>query len=209
MLSTRRSSTQARGRLRRKILLNSVRVLLADNELDKLSLGDVAEHAGVPKGSAYHFFASIYELYAELGRSIADEIREDQMRPHAPNPASWSAVISAAIERGVQFFNNDPAARQLLLGPKSPPEIKFADRQNDYELARTFEAQVRRHFILPDLPDLTILFFRAVEIADLMFCLSVIEFGTITPAMSEEAKKASIAYLALYLPPFLPPAPAN
>ncbi len=59
---------------------------------------------------------------------------------------------------------------------------------------------------MPDLADLDGAFFRAIEIADLMFMLSVREHGGLTEFYTQEAARAAIAYLALYLPPLLPPA---
>ena len=50
----------------------------------------------------------------------------------------------------------------------------------------------------------TAIFFRAVEIADLMFSLSMLEHGAITPAMTEEAIRAVIGYLRTHLPATLP-----
>jgi hypothetical protein len=48
------------------------------------------------------------------------------------------------------------------------------------------------------------MFFRAVEIADLMFSLSMLEHGSITPQMTEEAILAVTAYLGTHLPAALP-----
>ncbi len=205
MIAATRSPTQARGRLRRQILLAAARELLETHDLDALSLADVAAHAGVPKASAYHFYANVHQLYGDLSRVIAVELREDQFQPIETAVAGWQDVMAAAIERGAAFFNASTAARQLILGPKSPPEIKRSDRQADYELARSIQAQIGLRFILPELPGRDDLFFRAVEIADLMFCLSVLDHDRITDAMLDEARKAAVAYLGLYLPSILPP----
>jgi hypothetical protein len=48
------------------------------------------------------------------------------------------------------------------------------------------------------------MFFRAVEIADLMFSLSMLEHGSITPQMTEEAILAVTAYLGTHIPAVLP-----
>jgi hypothetical protein len=41
-------------------------------------------------------------------------------------------------------------------------------------------------------------FYFFIVITDLMFTLSIIEFGKITPAMLAEAKRAGVAYLETY-----------
>jgi len=71
-------------------------------------------------------------------------------------------------------------------------------------LGKLYEQHVEHFFVLPPIADRSRIFFRAVEIADLMFSLSVIEHGTITRAMCAEADRAGIAYLESYLTTGLP-----
>lgn len=198
-----RGATQARGRARRQLLLAAACALLEQHDLDQLALGVVAEHAGVPRGSAYYFFEDIHALYVELGRSFADQMRARQLVRIEVPIADWRDVVGTSVERGAAFFNANKAARQLLLGPKAPADIKRSDREADYDIARGLIAQVARFFVMPVLPDPLGIFYRAIEIGDLMFCLAVLDHGEITPPMIEEAKKACCAYLSLYLPPIL------
>src|SRR5262249_34958286 len=86
----------------------------------------------------------------------------------------------------------------------TPPELKLRDRKGDVAIGRLYEQHLQRFFELPSIADRSQVFFRAVEIADLMFGLSVLEDGTITPAMATEAARAGIAYLESYLPGALP-----
>jgi hypothetical protein len=58
--------------------------------------------------------------------------------------------------------------------------------------------------VLPRGSGRTATFFRAVEIADLMFSLSMLEHGSITPQMTEEAIRAVTGYLKTHLPASLP-----
>jgi hypothetical protein len=88
----------------------------------------------------------------------------------------------------------------LQIGPKTPPELKLRDRRSDLALASIYQQHINTFFELPELPDASQVFFRAVEIADLMFGLSVLETGKITEAMGAEAERATVAYLATYLP---------
>ena len=74
LIGNRKRSLHARGIERRKVLLESARALLAERDLDEISLGDVAVRAGVPKGSAYHFYGDIQELYAALLVQLQQEL---------------------------------------------------------------------------------------------------------------------------------------
>ncbi|MGH8260071.1 MAG: hypothetical protein ACREUG_10315, partial [Steroidobacteraceae bacterium] len=96
------------------------------------------------------------------------------------------------------------AARQLQVGPKTPPALKLHDRRSDIAIARLYEQHIASIFDLPQIANRSRLFFRAVEIADLMFCLSMLEHGSVTKEMCREADRAASAYLATYLPTALP-----
>jgi AcrR family transcriptional regulator len=206
LLATRRSTLRVRGIARREQLLNSARALLQEREMDDISLGDVAEHAGVPKGSAYHFYADIRDLYISLLGDIQKDLQQILGSPIRQRVDTWRDVVEILIDRGVKLYRGNRAARQLQIGPKTPPELKLRDREADLTLSGIFEAQVAALFQLPPLKDRSRIFFRAVEIADLMFCLSMVETGTVTIEMGKEAKRAACAYLATYLPPRLPAA---
>jgi len=204
LLATRKSSLRARGVERRQKLLSSARELLKTCELDAISLGDVAAHAKVPKGSAYHFYADIKDLYATLLVQIEEEMLVEHRVPVSSTTRSWQDVVRIMIERGARYFEADAAARQLLIGPKTPPDLKIQDRRSDLAMGRVFEEQVARLYELPQLENRSVIFFRALEIVDLMFCLSMIEHQCITTEMCQEAKRAAIAYLETYFPRTLP-----
>jgi len=204
LLATRRSSLHARGIERRQRLLAAARELLSVRELDEISLGDVAARAGVPKGSAYHFYADVGDLYASLLVKLQEELITRLERPIRGRVARWQDVIGVLTRRGMQYYNGNAAARQLQIGPKTPPQLKLSDRRSDVAIGRLFEKHVGNFFLLPQIADRSRIFFRAVEISDLMFCLSVLESGHVTDEMYREADRACVAYLGSYLPARLP-----
>ncbi len=122
----------------------------------------------------------------------------------AAPPAAWTDVIAALVRRGAHYFGTHRAARQLLISPKTPPELKLRDRQSDAQIGKLFEQQVESRFVLPEHPERSAIFFRAVEIADLMFSLSMLEHGAITDDMTEEAVRAVVGYLLAHFPAALP-----
>ncbi len=196
---------RAPGIARRKRLLAAARALLAHHDLDELSLADVARVARIPKGSAYHYYSDIMDLYVQLLAVLGEEMLDDVRRPiRGSLPAAWTDVIAALVRRGAHYFGTHRAARQLLLSPKTPPELKLRDRQSDAQIGKLFEQQVESRFVLPEHPERSAIFFRAVEIADLMFSLSMLEHGAITDDMTEEAVRAVVGYLLAHFPATLP-----
>jgi AcrR family transcriptional regulator len=204
LLGTRKSSLRVRGIARRDKLLESARELLRTRDMDDISLGDVAKHAKVPKGSAYHFYSNIVDVYASLVALHDKDLHALMSAPIRKRVKNWREIMEILLDRAAVFYFRNPSARQLLVGPKTLPELKMRDRQNDVLIGKVFEDHVTATFVLPALPQRSEIFFRAVEIADLMFCLAMLSRGEITDEMTSEAKRAAIAYLESYISPALP-----
>lgn len=200
LLATRNPALHKRGLERRSRLERAGRELLRQRDLDAISLGDVALHAGVPVSSAYHFYADIRDLYATLLVRFEQEHLAHYRRPLRGVMRGWPAVIAALVRRGARVFAADPAAAQLMVGPKTPADLKLRERANDIALGRLYEQHLDSHFELPPIPQRAKIFFRTVEIIDLMFCLSLLEDGHITGEYIDEAIRAAVAYLGSYLP---------
>jgi AcrR family transcriptional regulator len=203
-MANSKNSLQTRGVERRAKLVAACRQLLLDHAVGQFGLAEVGAVAGVPKTSIYHFFPHIDDLLAALASEVASELLTALGAPFAGEFASWSDCVRAFVERGRDFYRNARPAMVLQLGPHTPPDIKNRDRNNDYAIGLALKALIAERFALPDLPDLDGAFFRAIEIADLMFMLSVRDHGELTEFYVEEAARAAVAYLEIYLPRILP-----
>ncbi len=186
------------------MLVDASRKLLRAREIDEISLADVADEAGIPKSSAYHFFSHVLEVYEAAASDMEAELQADLDGLSVVDCADWRQTATRFVSRGAAFFNANRDAMQLLIGPKSPSAIKLKDRQNDFAIAGQLKDKISGNFELPELADTPEIFFRAIEIADLFFGLSVIRHGHITDAFNDEAGRATCAYLSLYLPVVLP-----
>jgi AcrR family transcriptional regulator len=204
-MTVKRAKFQNRGNERRKLLTDACRRLLAGTHVGQFGLAEVAAEAGVPKTSVYHFFPRIDDVLAAVAVEIADDLLDWLAVPPAGPFGAWSDVVLGFVEQGRAFYAQCPAALEIQLGPYAPADIKNRDRENDVSIGLVLRAAIARHFVVPDLPDLEGALFRAIEIADLMFMLSVREHGGLTDFYVQEAARAAVAYLALYLPPVLPP----
>ena len=114
----------------------------------------------------------------------------------AQSDDAWAGYL---VEVGARVYAQNPPARQLLIGGKTPPEVKQADRINDRAVGEVMYEVFARHFDVPDSAEMHAAFYYFIEITDLLFTLSVIEHGEITPRMLAEAKRAGIGYLATHI----------
>ena len=196
-----RSHVQHRGNERRDKLLISAEKLLESKAVEQLSFRQVADHAGVPEGSAYHFFANKYDLLTALAADIAERFSDVYKAPIPTGEIhSWHELADLFVDRAAQMYSKSPAATQIWLGGRMPPQVKLADRLGDRAVSDVLHEIFDSYFILPELPRRRDVFFFYMELADLILSLSVIEHGVITPVMLEEAKRAGRGYLATYLP---------
>ena len=195
--------TQSRGRLRRVELLEAARCLLREREVQQITLPDIAASAGIPRASAYHFFSDVQDVFRAVAEVVGAELLIWQENIDLETCADWRQIVEAYIRRGANFFRENVDASQLLIGPYTPPIVKLSDRESDLKLARQLLGMISGRYCVPLIDNGDAKFYHAIEIADLLFCLSNIRFGHITPEYEDEAIIASISYLSVYIPSIL------
>jgi AcrR family transcriptional regulator len=186
-------------------ILDAARELLAVEGVASLSIYSVAERAGIPPSSVYHFFASVPALLEALTADIHAAFRASLQAPVEHDRLDGWRDLSRLIElRMLEIYNADAAARQLILAQHGLAEVNRADRQHDIELGRLMREVFDGHFQLPTLPEEVDVFALAMELGDRVYARSIQMHDAITPRMAEEALRVFDAYLGLYLPPYLP-----
>jgi AcrR family transcriptional regulator len=192
-------ATRAPGRKRRKALLDATYELLCEKDIEDISFRDIASRAKVPEGSAYHFFANRFDLFSALGMQLSEQFARAHQKPVPPSRRkTWQQLAGHLVDVGAAVYASSPPARQLLIGGKTPPEVKQADRINDRAVGEAMHRSFSRYFDIPETDAMRDAFYYFIEITDLMFTLSIIEHGKITPMMLAEAKRAGVAYLETY-----------
>ena len=199
------TAVQSRGITRREELIEAAIKLLKKKSIQDISFREIAKAAKVPEGSAYHFYANKYDLFA----AVAEVMSELFYKAHAKKinrkkVNTWHDIIDVIVDRGYQVYKDNAVACELFIGTTAPPEIKVIDQQNDRKIATVMAEKFKDHFLLPDIPDFTNKIFYYIEIMDTLFSLSYRESGEISKEMIEEAKRVGKGYLATYLPPILP-----
>ena len=196
---------RARSQARIDSILEAARTLLANEGVASLSFFSVAERAQIPPSSVYHFFASVPAPLEALTADVHGAFRACLAAPvEAAALNTWHDLSRLVELRMLSIYNEDAAARQLILAQHGLSEVTQADRQHDLELGEQMHALFAQHFQLPVLPEDVDVFALAMELGDRVYARSVQLHGQITPRMAEEGMRVFDAYLGLYLPPFLP-----
>lgn len=190
---------QARGMKRREQLKAATRELLIEMDISEVTFADIAQRANVPKSSAYHFYANIDAIYAEVAVDYSAELLSIlSVLPDYDDIAQWQDIVDILIERSIVFYEHEKAARQLIISGKTSPAIKQKDRSNDLILSAKIYHILDSFFELPQINNHSDIFHIWVEIVDVIFTLSQMKYGFITTSMANEAKRAAKAYLGTY-----------
>lgn len=201
--STRKPRASSQARI--DSILAAARTLLADQGVASLSVYSVAERAQIPPSSVYHFFASVPALLEALTGDIHRAFRACLQAPIDSQALNtWHDLSRLVEQRMLEIYNQDAAARQLILAQHGLSEVIQADRQHDIELGDLLRTVFAEHFQLPVLPEDVQVFALAMELGDRVYARSVQLHGVITPRMAEEGMRVVDAYLGLYLPMYLP-----
>ena len=199
-----RQHVQERGNTRRKQLLETAAALLQSTPIEELSFKQVSEAAGVPEGSAYHFFANRYDLLGALAKEIAAHFGAGfQAAVAGRGFTSWHELADTLIDQAVRMYRENPAAMQIWLSGRAPAQVRLADHVSGIAISHVIHDIFDDYFELPKLPEHFDPFFFFLEMCDVPLSVSVIEHNTITNARGDEAKRAGKSYLGTYLPPVL------
>jgi AcrR family transcriptional regulator len=200
----RRKHVQERGNTRRRQLLSAAEEMLRDTQIEELSFKQVCEKAGVPEGSAYHFFANRYDLLTGLANHLAKDFMDVYTKPIPKGQIkSWQDLVRVIVSRAVDTYRSNPATRQIWLSGRAPAQVRLADHMSDTTVSNEIRGIFERFFKLPSLPTQFDVFFHFLELCDVPLSLSVIEHGEILDDMVEESERVGIGYLSTYFPAVL------
>ena len=200
-------NVQSRGVARRLKLVEAAKDLLHSKSPQEISFKEISKKAGVPEGSAYHFYANKYDIYAAVASDLSElfiEVHSQKIEKSRVN--SWSDIVDILIDRGANVYRRNSVACELLIGSKTPNEIKLIDRQNDKRIAEIMSERFTEHFQLPEINNFETILFYFIEMTDVLFGISYRDNETISDEIIEEAKRVGKGYLSTYLPPVLNPA---
>ena len=199
-LSTARMPQRLRGKERFAHLLDVTEQLLAEHTDTEVTLASIAEQAGVPLPSVYHFFPNRNAIFVELAKRFHKELQELAGTPISPPPESWQSLLLTRQSRGREYLNAHPAALRLFMGAGVSAEVRTLDLRGNSSLARARAEEFRTRFVCTGLDTLEHWLAVSVGVMDGVWTISYAEHGCITDAYLQEAWRASVAYLRSYLP---------
>lgn len=199
-----RTPSQGRGLVRFNVLLDATEELLQSTDPDSIGLYQIAERAGVPAPSVYHFFPTKEAAYDALAERYVAQLLEAHRTPiEARRLKNWTDLFRIDIDRGRDFYNRHTPALKIFYGGYGGVNTGNIDRITAERMSSTNYDRMNRIFHMPVLRNPPRFFEVRLSILDAVWTLSVRRHGHITEAYHEEAYEACLAYSRVYLPAYI------
>ena len=203
-----RSPSHARGVVRFNALLDATEALLLEHNPDEIGLYQIAEEAGVPPASVYHFLPTKGAAFLALTERYLAGFRELLSQPvEASRLKSWQDLVALGQERAVDYYSGHLPAMKILLGGFPSWEVRQVDVHFSETLALNYYTYYDEVFYMPHVADAGHKFRIGLAIIESIWAISFSKHQRITEEYAADALDASIAYLRLFLPQFVEPRP--
>lgn len=198
-----------RGLQRLQILNEATNSLLLEKDVSEIGLYQIAERAGVPTASIYHFFPNKEAALIALAESHLKAMLHAAQADPLPRPTTWQELIEARVRSGAAYYNAHTAIMKLFLGASISSEVRKTDMAGTLAAAQIRADLMARHFKMPEIHNWVSILANTLALCDGIWALSFSQSGRILPEAIDESVRATISYLRFYLPEFLSPYRAN
>lgn len=201
-----RAPSRGRGVRRYAALLDATADLLKEEAPDAIGLYQIAERAGVPPASVYHFFPTKEAAYVALASRCNEELLSVHRTPvEARLIENWQDLYRIDVRRAMEFYNSNPPYLKIIYGGYGGVDAHNVDKVLALSFSTSSYDRLNRVFHMPVIREPEKKFEIRIAILDSVWQISVRRHGTITEEYFEESVKAAIAYARLYIPDHLEP----
>lgn len=198
-----RTPIRKRGIERFEHLLDCVAALIGEFPDDDISLAQVAERAGVPIASVYHFFPNRNAAFVALAQRYHRHLAQMSIIEGPSAPRRWQDVFEFRLRRSAAYLNSEPAALRLFMGFGVSVDVRNTDVAGNAALAERRAVYLREAYDIPVMPDLEHRIAISLALIDGIWALSYSNHKCITDEYLDEAVLAAVTYLRCYLPEYL------
>jgi AcrR family transcriptional regulator len=205
--SRARRPLRKRGVERYNVLLDAAEVLLNEADPADVGLYQIAEQAGVPAASVYHFFPTKSAAFLALAERYIEVVFPRLLQEPIPAARlrSWQDLWEIEQERALQSYRENRWAMKLFLASAQIGEISRAELRFSEEASDQMFSQYDSVFHMPYVKDSAAKFEIMITVTDAIWGASYSRFGEITDLYAAEALAAGIAYGRTFLPDRMEP----
>lgn len=201
-----RKPSRGRGVARFSALLQATEELLAQFNPDEIGLYQIAEQAGIPAPSVYHFFPTKEAAFDAFAESFGERVLAAHRVPIDANAIhNWTDLYRLDYQRAREAYNASKPALKTFYGGYGGVNAKSIDDLMRRDISMRGYDRVNFVFEMPRIDNFVRMSANRMGIVDSFWTTSVRELGFISDDYHEEAIEAAIAYSRLYLPAFTQP----
>jgi AcrR family transcriptional regulator len=198
-----RRPRQQRSRERFEAILDAAERLLQDRDPHDVSIYTIAEEADMPPPSIYHFFPDGNHVFMALAERYFNMFLGGLESIEGKQFDDWQALVEFRYALSRDLFNNNVAARKILLGAAATWAIRTRDIDTNRQLARGAIVELNRFFILPKVPELVDRITETIIMNDAIWALYDHRFGHLPDDQEIFARRARLGHMRTYLPEYL------
>ncbi|WP_435171264.1 TetR/AcrR family transcriptional regulator [Falsirhodobacter sp. 1013] len=193
-----------RGEERLRLLIDATDALVSEQDLETVTLQQIAQRAGIPVSSIYHFFPNREAAFIAVAKQHLKWFDKTMGSRLVAPPESWQDFVRIRLHSSADYLNQHRSALRLLLGRHISDEMQQVNAASYLRLARARLGVLDSYFVLPSIEGLDQRFANGGLMADAVHGHSFTRHGYITEYFLDESTRAVVSYLRCYLPEYLP-----
>ena len=201
-----RKPSRGLGIVRFNALVDATEKLLEEYDPDDIGIYQIAEAAGAPTASAYHFFPTRDAAFLAVAERYLEHFLSLTAGPiEAAALRSWQDLLEIDSRRTMEFYNLNPSAMKIFYSGFGSTVVREADISFNNAIAGSIYRRMDFVFHMPSLKDATRVYHIGLAIMDAVWAISFQKHGKITSEYFREGVVACEAYHRLYLPAHVEP----
>lgn len=201
---TARAPSQGRSQRRFDEILDATQSLLESARIEDISFYDIAQKAGMSPASVHYLFPSMAAVRLELSRrynlNVIEKIAEVAAELAKAGEPSWQQWTRVMADVARQSFNSSRPLAEIILGPVLNHEGRLANIESNVVVGSSVVATLNASFVVPEIPNLEMMFSLSSEIFDALWSRSYVLHGQIDDETFEESMRVVLSYMRTVLP---------
>lgn len=204
VVRTARAPTQGRSQRRFDEILDTTQQLLESARIEDISFYDIARKAGMSPASVHYLFPSMAAVRLELSRrynrEFATQLADMAAELIKAGELSWQQWVRALADGARTVLNASRSQSEITLGPVLNREGRLSNIETNGVVAKSILETLQAAFIVPEIPNLEMMFSLANEVFDALWSRSYMLQGRIDDEAFEESMRVVLAYMRTVLP---------
>jgi len=188
---------QKRSQLRINSLINSGFEILENENIDEITIANLANYSGLKRTSTYKFFPTADSIKVAMIEVCIDECVMDlDTKIIDEDIKNLSNLLNICVNILYEYFHSKKYAQKLILETTVSPPI---DSKLINKLAESIESKISYRINLEEVFNKSGVFRVITQIIISIFSLNTKESGSLNEVGKIEARRASVAYISSFI----------